>query len=110
MQPPSLFLVDIRSPDYLDSLSDQARAEIAAYLEEMNSPLNKDRDIEWQETCCGYYRHLERLAMLADEEARARYRDALAIDIETWLAEGSETYMVTRVRDQVFGDERPIDR
>ena len=104
MQHPSLFLADIRNPEYLEGLPAEAQAEVAAYLEEMNSPLNKHLDIEWQETCRGYYRHLERLAMLPDAETQARYREALAADIERWLAEGTETYMVKQVRDRVFGN------
>lgn len=102
---PSLFLKDIHKGDYLDDLSIEERSVVERYLEDMRGgPGDKAIDIEWQETCRGYYAHLEHIYMLSDSAERARYREHLLEDIEAWLQKSPGNYMVEVVRDRVFGD------
>ena len=105
MQPPSIFLKDIRKPAYLESLAPKDRSYVDQFLKDMQSgPGAKAIDIEWQETCRGYYAHLEHLYSLDDPDEQSRYRELLREDIETWLRESPGNYMVEVVQSQVFGD------
>ena len=95
----SLFLDDIRSEEYMTSLSESELTVIERYLEQMQTgPADGQMDIAWQEQGYGYYAHLHELECLSDPDEKAAYRKRLEADIETWLTEKPGHYMVENVR------------
>ncbi len=100
----TFFLKDIRSEDCRHDLSPEEQAALDEYLKEMgHGPADGDMDIEWQESGRGYYAHLHVLESIKDEQERANYCKKLREDIDAWLSEEPNHYMVEQVREMVFG-------
>jgi hypothetical protein len=94
-------LASMTLPDYRDGLSAEDKGAVTLYLEEMQvGPADGNMDIEWQENCRGYYRHLEILEALRLEcqEAAETYVTSLEKDIIAWLAIKPNNVQVTNVR------------
>lgn len=94
----SFFLEDIRTKNYRESLSIDEIVVLDKYLEEMSAgPGDGDMDNEWQSQGQGYYLHDHILHGLKDKQERAIYLDKLRRDINTWLSEDPDNYMVKNV-------------
>lgn len=101
---PALFLSTIDTIKNADNIDRAALAEVDSYLAEMaQGPADGEMDIQWQETCKGYYRHLYALGVIDDEDSKQEYLKELKIDIEQWLEREPGNCMVLSVRNQVFG-------
>lgn len=100
----TFFLKDIKREGYRNSLSDQENAALDLYLQDMQQgPADGEMDIEWQESGRGYYAHLHQLESLDDAQKKTEYLKRLKEDINLWLADESNNYMVNNVNKILFG-------
>jgi hypothetical protein len=99
----TFFLKDIRKEDYRQGLSSEEVAALDKYLEEMAlGPADGEMDIDWQSQGQGYYIHDHILHSIKDESKRDLYMQNLREDIDAWLLEAPNHYMVERVREMIF--------
>jgi hypothetical protein len=100
----TFFLEDIRKENYRQGLSPEKEAALDKYLEEMASgSADGEMDIDWQSEGRGYYLHDHILYGIKNERERLLYLQKLREDINIWLSEKPNHYMVEQVRDRVFG-------
>jgi len=100
----SLFLKDIRKENYRQGLLAEDQAALDKYLEEMaHGAADGNMDNEWQADGLGYYIHDHILHGIKGEPERDLYLQKLREDIDTWLSEVPNHYMVEQVREIVFG-------
>jgi len=99
----TLFLNDIRSENYRQSLSDEDQVSLDVYLQEMKqSPADGEMDIAWQENGQGYYQHEHSLDAIKDVSEREQYLLRLKEDIDLWLADNPGNHTLGRARDSLF--------
>lgn len=99
----SFFLEDIRAKNYREGLSTDEAIALDTYLEEMSTgPGDGDMDIEWQSQGQGYYLHDHILHGLNDKQERTIYLEKLRKDMDTWLSEDPDNYMVKNLFSKLF--------
>ena len=99
----TFFLKDIREENYRQSLSSEEEAALDKYLEEMAyGPADGEMDIDWESQGQGYYIHHHILCGIKDKQERDIFLQKLREDIDTWLLEKPDHYMVEKVRRNFF--------